>query len=98
MDISTVHAFHPSLQCILENSNVYEMLLLPVSILRYQESKIKNKFFIFRLFMKLIFRMTRNMICLMIAQKTMVSRIMRVILTQHPQNDHFLKNRRKMKR
>ena len=36
-----VHAFHPSLQCSLENSNVYEMLLRPVSILlHYQESKI----------------------------------------------------------
>ena len=51
--------------------------------------------------MKLIFRMTRKMICLMIAQKTMASQVIRVILIQHPQKDHFLrnlKNRRKMKR
>ena len=59
------------------------------------------KFFTFRLLMKLIFRMTRKMICLMIAQKTMASQVIRVILIQHPQKDHFLrnlKNRRKMKR
>ena len=101
MDISIVHAFHPSLQCSVENSNVYEMSLRPVSILlRYQESKIKKKFFFVRLLMKLIFRMKRKMICLMIAQKTMASQIMKVILIQHPQKDHFLrnfKNRRKIK-
>ena len=88
MDISIVHAFHPSLQCSLENSNVYETLLRPVSIfLRYQQSKIKKKFFVFRLLIKLIFRMKIKMICLMIAQKTMASQIMRVILIQHPQKE-----------
>ena len=102
MDISNVHAFHPSLQCSLENSNVYEMPVRPIFILLcYQESKIKKKFFIFRLLMKPVFWMKRKIICLMIVQKTMASQIMRVIFIQHPQKDHFLrnlKNRRKMKR
>ena len=51
--------------------------------------------------MKLILRMKRKMICLTIAQTTMASQIIWVILIQHPQKDHFLrnlKNRRKMKR
>ena len=50
--------------------------------------------------MKLIFRMKRKMICLMIAQKTMASQIIRVILIKHPEKDYVLrnlKNRRKMK-
>ena len=50
--------------------------------------------------MKLILRMKRKMICLMIVQKTMASQIIRMILIQHPQKDHFrrnLKNQRKMK-
>ena len=42
--------------------------------------------------MKRIFRMKRKMICLMIAHKTMVLQVMRVILIQHPQKDHFLRN------
>ena len=51
--------------------------------------------------MELIFRMKRKVICLVIAQKTMASQRIRVILIHHPQKDHFLrnyKNQRKMKR
>ena len=92
MDISIVHAFHPSLQWSLKNYNVFEMLLRPVSIfLCYQQSKIEKTLFIFRLLMQVILSMKRKMICLMIAQKTMSSQIMRVILIQHPRKDHFLR-------
>ena len=42
--------------------------------------------------MKLIFRMKRKMICLMIAQKTMASQIIRVILIEHPEKDYVLRN------
>ena len=83
-------------QCVWNASTTCFSILL-----RYQESKIKKKFFIFRLLMKLIFQMKRKRICLLISQKTMASQIMRVILIQHPRKDHFrrnLKNRRKMKR
>ena len=43
MDISIVNAIHPSLQCSLENSNVYEMLLQPVFLFFFAIKSLKLK-------------------------------------------------------